>query len=107
MAGFPAREVVIAVLGTLYAIDAEDEGSLIDRIRSSRHSDGTLVFSLPMALGLMVFYALCLQCAATVAVMRRETNTWRWPLFAWTYMTVLGYVGAFICYKFGTALFGT
>lgn len=104
IASFPAREVVIAVLGTIYAIDAEDEGSLIERIKASRRPDGTLVFSLPMALGLMVFYALCLQCVATIAVMRRETNTWRWPLFAWVYMTTLGYLGALFCYQFGTSL---
>mgnify|MGYP003642281177 FL=1 len=104
IASFPAREVVIAVLGTLYAIDAEDEGSLIDRIKQSRWPDGRLVFSLPMALGLMVFYALCLQCVATIAVMRRETNTWRWPLFAWVYMTTLGYVGALLCFQIGSAI---
>ena len=103
IASFPAREVVIAVLGTLYAIDAEDDGSLIDRIKQSRWPDGRLVFSLPMALGLMMFYALCLQCVATIAVMRRETNTWRWPLFAWFYMTTLGYVGALLCYQIGSA----
>jgi len=44
--------------------------------------NGRMVFSLPMVLGLLVFYALCLQCAATIAVMRRETNTWRWPIIA-------------------------
>ncbi|MGR9092376.1 MAG: ferrous iron transport protein B, partial [Gammaproteobacteria bacterium] len=104
IASFPAREVVIAVLGTLYAIDADDDGSLIDRIKQSRWPDGRLVFSLPMALGLMMFYALCLQCVATIAVMRRETNTWRWPLFAWVYMTALGYVGALLCYQIGSAL---
>lgn len=104
IASFPAREVVIAVLGTIYAIDAEVEGSLIERIKQSRRADGSLVFTLPMAAGLMVFYALCLQCFATIAVMRRETNTWRWPVFAWVYMSTLGYLGALFCYQFGTLL---
>lgn len=104
IASFPAREVVIAVLGTIYAIDADDEASLIDRIKQSRRPDGSLVYTLPMALGLMVFYALCLQCVATIAVMRRETNTWRWPIFAWVYMTALGYGGALLCYQVGTTL---
>ncbi len=104
LASFPAREVVIAVLGTIYAIDADDQVSLIDRIKQSRRPDGTLVYTLPMALGLMVFYALCLQCVATIAVMRRETNTWRWPIFAWVYMTTLGYAGALLCYQLGTSL---
>jgi ferrous iron transport protein B len=104
LASFPAREVVIAVLGTLYAVEttAEDaDKTLIARLRSATHPDGRPVFSLPMALGLMVFYALCLQCSSTVAVMRRETQSWRWPLIAWTYMSVLGYAGAFVCYRVG------
>ncbi|MFT4563440.1 MAG: ferrous iron transport protein B [Gammaproteobacteria bacterium] len=107
IASFPAREVVIAVLGTIYAIDDSDEGSLLDRIKESRRADGSLVFTLPMALGLMVFYALCLQCVATIAVMRRETNTWRWPIFAWVYMSTLGYGGAFLCFQVGTSLLHT
>jgi len=102
VASFPAREVVLAVLGTIYAVgdqvDATDAG-LIDRIRNSRWQDGRLVYSLPVALGLMVFYAFCLQCVATVATMRRETNSWRWPIFAWTYMTLFGYVGAYVTYQ--------
>ncbi len=109
IASFPAREVVIAVLGTLYAVEDADAGGeqrLIDRIRDARHLDGTLVFTLPMVIGLMVFYALCLQCISTLAVIRRETNSWRWPLASWLYMTGLGYAGAFLCFHFGSSLFG-
>ncbi|MDJ0928139.1 MAG: ferrous iron transport protein B [Gammaproteobacteria bacterium] len=101
LASFPAREVVIAVLGTIYAVeDAEaDEASLVGRLRASKHPDGTPVFTLPMVAGLLVFYAFCLQCAATVAVIARETNGWRWPAFAWFYMTGVGYVGALFAYR--------
>jgi ferrous iron transport protein B len=60
------------------------------------------VFTLPMVLGLLVFYAWCLQCAATLAVIRRETNSWRWPLFSWTYMTVLAYLAAMLIYQIGS-----
>jgi len=56
-----------------------------------------------MVLGLLLFYAWCLQCAATIAVIRRETNSWRWPAFAWSYMTVIGYSGALLIYQLGTA----
>jgi ferrous iron transport protein B len=88
IAGFPAREVVVAVLGTVYAVgDEADEATLSGRLQAARWPDGSLVFTLPMVLGLLVFYACCLQCAATLAVIRRETNTWRWPAFAWLYMT--------------------
>jgi ferrous iron transport protein B len=104
IAGFPAREVVVAVLGTIYAVGGEaDEGTLAGQLTAARWPDGTLVFTLPMVLGLLLFYAWCLQCAATLAVIRRETNSWRWPVFAWSYMTALGYGGALLIYQLGSA----
>ncbi|MGI9344261.1 MAG: ferrous iron transport protein B [Gammaproteobacteria bacterium] len=101
IAGFPAREVVIAVLGTIYAVgDAEaDDSALVDRLKSATRRDGSRVFTLPMVAGLLFFYAFCLQCGATIAVMYRETGGWRWPLFAWLYMTGIGYVGALLIYQ--------
>jgi ferrous iron transport protein B len=103
IAGFPAREVVVAVLGTIYAVGGEaEEETLAGRLRAAEHADGTPVFTLPMVLGLLLFYAWCLQCAATLAVIRRETNSWRWPLFAWSYMTALGYGGALLIYQLWT-----
>jgi ferrous iron transport protein B len=104
IAGFPAREVVVAVLGTIYAVGEEaDEETLAGRLTAAQHPNGSPVFTLPMVLGLLLFYAWCLQCAATLAVIRRETNSWRWPLFAWGYMTALGYGGALLIYQLGTA----
>ena len=103
IAGFPAREVVVAVLGTIYAVGSEaDESSLAERLTTATWPDGRTVFTLPMVLGLLIFYAWCLQCAATLAVIKRETNTWRWPLFAWGYMTALGYVGALLIFQIGS-----
>ncbi len=104
IAGFPAREVVIAVLGTVYAVgDEADTGTLSGRLKASTWPDGRRVFTLPMVIGLLIFYACCLQCAATLAVIRRETNTWRWPLFAWVYMTSIGYLGALLAFQLGTS----
>ncbi len=104
IAGFPAREVVIAVLGTVYAVgDDADEGTLSGRLKASTWPDGRPVFTLPMVIGLLIFYACCLQCAATLAVIRRETNSWRWPIFAWLYMTSIGYFGALLAFQLGTA----
>jgi len=104
IAGFPAREVVIAVLGTVYAVgDEADEGTLSGRLKASTWEDGSPVFTLPMVIGLLIFYACCLQCAATLAVIRRETNSWRWPAFAWVYMTAIGYVGALLAFQLGSA----
>ena len=99
VASFPAREVVIAVLGTIYAVGGdvdEEDASLITRIKSSIWPDGSKVYTTPMAIGLMIFYAFCLQCAATVAIMRRETGTWSIPVMSWLYMTGIGYFGALL-----------
>ena len=65
--------------------------------------DGTErpVFNVPVALSIMVFFALCAQCTATLAVIRSETNSWRWPVFTFAYMTTLAYFGALITYQFG------
>ena len=103
IAGFPAREVVIAVLGTVYAVgDEADEATLSQRLKSATWPDGTAVYTLPMVFGLLIFYACCLQCAATLAVIQRETNSWRWPVFAWFYMSTIGYVGALLVYQLGS-----
>ena len=105
IAGFPAREVVVAVMGTIYAVGEEaEDASLVDKLRSASWPDGSLIFTLPMVLGLLVFYAWCLQCVATLAIIRRETNGWRWPVFAWCYMTVVGYTGALIIFQIGSSL---
>jgi ferrous iron transport protein B len=104
IAGFPAREVVVAVLGTIYAVGGEaDEMTLSERLQAATWPDGRAVFSLPMVLGLLVFYAWCLQCAATLAVIRRETNSWGWAAFSWTYMTTLAYLAALLIYQVGSA----
>lgn len=105
IAGFPAREVVIAVLSTIYSVgdqgDATDS-ALRDQLKRATWPDGSLVYSLPMAVGMLIFYAFCLQCAATIAVIHRETNSLGWPVFAWVYMTGLGYVGALLAYQLGS-----
>jgi ferrous iron transport protein B len=109
ISSLPAREVVVATLGVMYNISAKhgeeaeaDFAALQKRLRSATW-DGTdkLVYNMPVALSIMVFFALCAQCAATLAVMRRETNSWRWPALAFTYMTALAYVGALITYQLG------
>ncbi len=103
VASFPAREVVVAVLGTLYAVGREaEEASLVEKLRSAKWPDGRPVFTLPMVFGLLLFYAFCLQCAATLATIYRETGSLRWPVLAWVYMTALGYLAALSAYQLGT-----
>jgi ferrous iron transport protein B len=104
IASFPAREVIIASLGTIYSLGGdvnEEDAGLQAAMRESKWPDGRPVYNIPVALSIMVFFALCAQCAATLMVMRRETNSWRWPLFAFVYMTTLAYVGALITYQVG------
>ena len=102
VAGFPAREVVIGVMGTVYALgsEAEDSAGLRERLQASRWPDGRPVFTLAMALGLLVFYAFALQCVSTVAVIVRETNSWRWAAGAWIYMSGFAWLAGMLTYQF-------
>lgn len=108
IASFPAREVVVATMGVIYNLgDEQDETSTdLKQTLQSATWDGTSrkVFNLPVALSVMVFFALCAQCASTLAVIRRETGTWGWPAFTFVYMTALAYVGALVTYQVGIRL---
>ncbi len=102
LASFPAREVIVATMGTIYSlggeVDEQSEG-LRGAMQASTWPDGRKVYSMPVALSIMVFFALCAQCAATLMVIKRETNSWRWPVFTFVYMTALAYLGALVTYQ--------
>jgi len=108
IASFPAREVVMGVLGVIYNLgevdvgDEEGQGALRSKLQAATW-DGTNepVYNLPVALSIMVFFALCAQCVSTLAIIRRETNGWGWAVFTFTYMTVLAYFGAMVTYQVG------
>ncbi len=106
LASFPAREVIVAALGTIYSLGRVDESSqsLQEALQQAVGPDGRRVFSIPVALSIMVFFALCAQCVSTLAVIQRETGTWAWPLLTFGYMTALAYFGAFATYRIGMAL---
>jgi ferrous iron transport protein B len=110
IASFPAREVVVATLGVIYNLGEEQDEtseSLENTLREATW-DGTdrKVFNLPVALSVMVFFALCAQCASTLAIMRRETGSWWWPALTFVYMTTLAYVAALVTYQVGIWLIG-
>jgi ferrous iron transport protein B len=96
IASFPAREVVVATMGVIYNLGDEQDESSAD-LRETLQKDKT--FNLPVALSIMVFFALCAQCASTLAVIRRETGSWGWPALTFVYMTVLAYLGALVTYQ--------
>jgi len=107
LAAFPARELLVSTLNIVYGLgDGEGSGDasgpLVERLHAARRPDGSPVFTLPVALSILVFIALCCQCASTLAVMRRETASWRWPILAFTYMTALAYGGAFVTFQIAT-----
>ncbi len=107
IASFPAREVVVATMGTIYNLGgAQDEGSmsLREKLRASTWPDGTKVFNVPVALSIMIFFALCCQCTATLAVIKRELNSWVWPVFTFGYMTAIAYLAALATYQIAMLL---
>jgi ferrous iron transport protein B len=105
---FAAREVFVSTMSTVYNLGGDDseEGmsTLEDTLKSQTRPDGTVVYTPLLAVSLMVFYVFALQCVSTVAVVRRETNSWKWPLFQWAYMLVLAWGLAFVTYQGGRLL---
>jgi ferrous iron transport protein B len=106
LASFPAREVIIATLGTIYNLGAgadAESASLVDKMRQAKWEDGPNmgkpVFTLAVALSIMVFFAICCQCGATVVTIKQETASWYYAVFAFGYMTVLAYLLALAVYQ--------
>lgn len=112
VASFAAREVFVSTMSVVYnigEIDAGDQAgtaTLAEVMKKETRSDGSPVYTPLTGLTLMVFYVFALQCASTVAVVRRETNGWKWPLFQFAYMTGLAWILAFILYQSGRAFGG-
>jgi ferrous iron transport protein B len=102
---FAAREVLVSTLAIVYNIGADaDEGS-VDLIKALREEispvTGKPIYTPLTAVSLMVFFVLACQCMSTLAVVKRETNSWRWPLFMLVYMNGLAWIGAFVVYQGG------
>jgi len=105
ISSFAAREVFVSTMSTVYNVgSSEDEGTktrLVQTLREQKRPDGSKVYTALTAVTLMVFYVFALQCASTVAIVRRETNSWKWPLFQWAYMGVLAWGLAFVTFHLG------
>lgn len=109
LASFPAREVIVTTLGILYQVGEPEENrtELEEALRQAKWpTTGKPVFTIPVAWSIMVFFALCSQCASTLAVIYQETRSVWWPLLSFVYMTALAYVGAFAAFQIGTWICG-
>lgn len=103
ISSFPAREVIVATLGIIYSVGEADEESvdLRSKLLEEKKPDGTPLYTPLTAISIMVFYALCLQCVSTLAVIKKETGRWKYPVIAFLYQTLLAYFVALLVYQIG------
>ena len=107
ISSFAARETIISTLSIVYNVGDDSDtksSSLVEALRNAKRADGSLVWTPLTGLSLMIFFLLACQCMSTVAIVRRETNSWRWPAFMVAYMLVLAYVASFVTYQGGHLL---
>ncbi len=98
ISSFAAREVFVSSLATIYSVGNDQEETLKFKMASERKSNGKLVFNLPTGLSLMVFYAFAMQCMSTLAVVKKETNGWKWPLIQLFGMSAIAYLASFLTF---------
>jgi ferrous iron transport protein B len=99
---FAAREVFVGTMATLYSVEGggdADENTLMEKMHAAVKPDGTKVYNLATGISLMIFYAFAMQCMSTLAIVRRETRSWKWPMIQLIYMTGLAYIMSLIAYQ--------
>jgi len=101
VASFAAREVFVGTLATIYSVGSasEDEETIKTRMENETYEDGTKVFTLASGISLLLFYAFAMQCMSTLAIVRRETKSWKWPILQLTGMTAIAYICALIAFQ--------
>jgi ferrous iron transport protein B len=98
---FAAREVFVGTMATLYSVgdDKKQELLLKEKMKQAKRPDGKPVFDLATGLSLMIFYVFAMQCMSTLAVVKRETRSWKWPIIQLIYMTGLAYLMSLLVYQ--------
>lgn len=99
---FAAREVFVGTMATLYSVEGgadADESTLTEKLDAAKRADGTKVYTLATGLSLMIFYVFAMQCMSTLAIVKRETQSWKWPLAQLLYMTGLAWLMSFIAFQ--------
>lgn len=100
ISSFAAREVFVGTLATIYSVgDADNEAPIKDKMAAEVDADGNKIFNFATGISLLLFYAFAMQCASTLAVTRKETNTWKWPAFQLVFMSGFAYLIALIAFQ--------
>jgi len=103
VSSFAAREVFVGTLATIYsvgsAVEDEDDNTIKNRMAKEVHNNGDKVFTLASGISLLLFYAFAMQCMSTLAIVKRETKSWKWPILQLISMSLIAYIFAFIAYQ--------
>lgn len=99
ISSFAAREVFVGTLATIYSVESDNEETIKKRMAGEIRNDGTALFNLPTGISLMLFYAFAMQCMSTLAIVKKETNSWKWPAIQLFSMSIIAYIVAFIAYQ--------
>ena len=98
---FAAREVFVGTLATIYSVGSDDEETIKNRMKKEINPvSGVPLFNFASGISLLLFYAFAMQCMSTLAIVKRETNSWKWPMIQLFFMTALAYVVALVVYQF-------
>ena len=99
LTSFAAREVFVGTLATIYSVGSDEEETIKNRMAAEVRPDGTPLFNLASGISLLLFYAFAMQCMSTLAIVKRETNSWKWPMLQLGFMTVIAYITALAAYQ--------
>ena len=99
MSSFAAREVFVGTLATIYSVESDSQETIKNRMAGEIRYDGTRLFNLPTGISLMLFYAFAMQCMSTLAIVKKETNSWKWPIIQLFSMTAFAYLAALMAYQ--------
>jgi ferrous iron transport protein B len=99
ISSFAAREVFVGTLATIYSVGNDSQETIKNKMSAEIRSDGSPLFNLASGISLMLFYAFAMQCMSTLAIVKKETNGWKWPLIQLVAMTIIAYFAALIVYQ--------
>ena len=101
VSSFAAREVFVATLATIYSVgsQSDEQDTIINRMAQEVDNKGTKIFNFPTGISLLLFYAFAMQCVSTLAIVKKETNSWKWPIIQLVFMSGFAYITALIAYQ--------